>query len=109
MSSVSRPQDGRTRSTAGCRTRRRRCATSSTPRAAAAPLNSLRKLIDAIHAREDDAGASRREGWRALRGSLHQALALRGSRVALYDLRESIPAGGDAAAAVVPGRAARDR
>jgi hypothetical protein len=27
--------------------------------------------------------------WRALRGLLHQALALRGSRVALYDLRET--------------------
>ena len=64
-------------------------------RAAAAPLNSLRKLIDAVHARENDTGASMREGWRALRGSLHQALALRGSRVALYDLRESIPAGGE--------------
>ena len=63
--------------------------------AAAAPLNSLRKLIDAVHGRENEAGASSRESWRALRGSLHQALALRGSRVALYDLRESIPAGGE--------------
>ena len=31
MSTVSRPQDGRTRSTAGCRTHRRRCAPSSMP------------------------------------------------------------------------------
>jgi hypothetical protein len=31
-----------------------------------------------------------------LRGSLHQALALRGSRVALYDLRESIATSGEA-------------
>jgi hypothetical protein len=64
-------------------------------RAAAAPLNSLRKLIDAVHGRETGADASSREGWRALRGSLHQSLALRGSRVALYDLRESIPTGGE--------------
>jgi hypothetical protein len=27
--------------------------------------------------------------WRAARGAVHQALALRGSRVALYDLRET--------------------
>ena len=32
----------------------------------------------------------RRADWRALRGSVHQVLALRGSRVALYDLRETL-------------------
>jgi hypothetical protein len=63
-------------------------------RGAAAPLNTLRKMIDAIRAHEaalqqsDDGGKS--DGWRAVRGALHQALALRGSRVALYDLRESL-------------------
>ena len=32
-------------------------------------------------------------GWRAARGALHQALAGRGSRVALYDLRETLESG----------------
>jgi hypothetical protein len=56
------------------------------PRAAIAPLNALGKMIEVVRAREE-AGD---KGWLALRGSLHQALALRGSRVALYDLRESL-------------------
>ena len=34
--------------------------------------------------------AERRAEWQSVRGALHQALALRGSRVALYDLRESL-------------------
>jgi hypothetical protein len=62
-------------------------------RGASAPLNTLRALVDAVHAREretraDDGAAP--HGWLALRGALHQALALRGSRLALYDLRETI-------------------
>ena len=31
-----------------------------------------------------------REEWRALRGAVHQALAARNSRLALYDLRDSL-------------------
>jgi hypothetical protein len=61
-----------------------------TTRAAAAPLNALRKMIDAVRARERVAPETHRDAWLALRGSLHHALALRGSRVALYDLRETI-------------------
>jgi hypothetical protein len=57
-------------------------------RAAAAPLNTLRKLIDAVKERE--ASSLSLNDWRTLRGSLHHVLALRGSRVALYDLRESL-------------------
>src|SRR5207248_2223750 len=34
--------------------------------------------------------AERREEWRALRGAGHQALAARNSRLALYDLRDSL-------------------
>ena len=34
----------------------------------------------------------RKAAWRAVRGMLHQSLALRGSRVALYDLRETVEA-----------------
>jgi hypothetical protein len=60
-------------------------------RAATAPLNSLRTLVDAVRSQERDAGGDgARRGWTALRGSLHQALAFRGSRVALYDLREAL-------------------
>jgi hypothetical protein len=59
-------------------------------RAAAAALSALQKLIDAIRAREGSAPRSARAAWRSLRGALHQALALRGSRVAVYDLRETI-------------------
>jgi hypothetical protein len=59
------------------------------PRAGSAPLNRLRALVDAVREREEAENAA---GWLALRGALHQALALRGSRVALYDLRETIDA-----------------
>jgi hypothetical protein len=60
-------------------------------RAQAAALSALQKLIDAIRAREGSVRAhAKRAEWQALRGALHQALALRGSRVAVYDLRETI-------------------
>jgi hypothetical protein len=58
--------------------------------AAKAPLTSLQKLVDAIRARE--AATAGRGDWQALRGAIHQALALRGSRLALYDLRETVAA-----------------
>jgi hypothetical protein len=61
-------------------------------RTAAAPLNTLRKMIDAVRAHEGTLNNSQRDAWRGVRGALHQALALRGSRVALYDLRESLAA-----------------
>jgi hypothetical protein len=67
-----------------------------TARAGAAPLNALRKMIDAVRAREGDAPRAQRDAWLALRGSMHHALALRGSRVALYDLRETIEGEPDA-------------
>jgi hypothetical protein len=60
-------------------------------RAGSAPLNTLRALVDAVRSREREDAAHAVE-WLALRGALHQALALRGSRVALYDLRETIEA-----------------
>lgn len=59
-------------------------------RGAPAALGVLQKMIDAVHARESaQTAAADREAWRALRGALHQALALRGSNVAVYDLRET--------------------
>jgi hypothetical protein len=54
-------------------------------------LSALQKLVDAVRARESQPGPQR-AGWLSLRGAIHQALALRGSRVALYDLRETLEA-----------------
>jgi hypothetical protein len=60
-------------------------------RAAAAALGALQKLIDTIRVKEGAVpNASRKAEWRMVRGALHQALALRGSRVAVYDLREAL-------------------
>jgi hypothetical protein len=58
-------------------------------RAGKAPLTSLQKLVDALRAREA-ADAAHAAEWQALRGSIHKVLGLRGSRVALYDLKESL-------------------
>jgi hypothetical protein len=61
-----------------------------------APLPLLRRLIEGVRGREEAIAAAsgaairRRDEWRAARGALHQVLALRGSRIALYDLRETI-------------------
>jgi hypothetical protein len=59
-------------------------------RGAHAPLTELRVLVEKIRARETAASGPPTREWQALRGAVHQALALRGSRVALYDLRESL-------------------
>jgi hypothetical protein len=62
-------------------------------RASAAALGSLQKLVDALRSRENNTALDpRAEEWRATRGAVHQALALRGSTVALYDLRETFAA-----------------
>lgn len=56
-----------------------------------AGLTELQRLVDRVRAREQqepDAGV--REEWRAVRGAVHQALAARNSRLALYDLRDSL-------------------
>ncbi len=59
-------------------------------RAADAPLADLRRLIEAIAERErTQTKPPAINDWKAARGAVHQALALRGSRVALYDLRET--------------------
>jgi hypothetical protein len=59
-------------------------------RAPTATLTAMQKIIDAVRTQEREASPSRREGWLSLRGALHQALAQRGSRIALYDLRETL-------------------
>jgi hypothetical protein len=58
--------------------------------APAAPLPLLHRLVVLIRQHEAHAGEARRAEWLAARAAVHQALAARGSRVALYDLRETL-------------------
>jgi hypothetical protein len=59
--------------------------------AARVPLPILHRLVEVLRAREADSpDPARRSGWMTARASAHLALAQRGSRVALYDLRETI-------------------
>ncbi len=54
-----------------------------------APLPDLHRMLDHVRTRQRDASnPSQAAEWLAVRGALHQALAGRGSTVALYDLRE---------------------
>jgi hypothetical protein len=56
-----------------------------------AKLIHLQRLVDLLRTREAaEPDAERREAWRVVRGAVHQALAARGSRLALYDLRDSL-------------------
>lgn len=58
---------------------------------ASARLTELQHLVDHIRAQEQrEPDALLREEWRAVRGAVHQALAARNSRLALYDLRDSL-------------------
>jgi hypothetical protein len=74
-----------------------------------APLMALKRALDAVRERESKAAdAASRSQWMVVRGVLHQHLAARGSRLALYDLRETLesasgplPAGFLSAAAVI--------
>ncbi len=60
-------------------------------RGSTAALGSLQKLIDVIRAREGaTADPALRAAWQQARGAAHQALAFRASRIAVYDLRETI-------------------
>jgi hypothetical protein len=56
-----------------------------------ARLTELQRLVDLVRAREQqERDVAVREEWRAVRGAVHQALAARNSRLALYDLRDSL-------------------
>jgi hypothetical protein len=62
-----------------------------------APLPIVHRIMEVVRAREQmleaaGAGQTASAQWQAVRGALHQGLALRGSRIALYDLRESVAA-----------------
>jgi hypothetical protein len=62
-----------------------------------ASLFTLHRLVQVARAREEDAPSSADgDEWRAARGAVQLALAARGSRLGVYDLRESL------ARAVVP-------
>jgi hypothetical protein len=64
-----------------------------------ASLSTLHAVIDRIHEHErTEPHAARRAEWLTARGAVHARLAVRQSRVALYDLREAF----DAAAAPLP-------
>jgi HEAT repeat protein len=56
----------------------------------AANLTDLLRVIEAVRDRETRERPEQREGWRAARAAAHLCLARRGSRIALYDLRESL-------------------
>lgn len=63
-------------------------------RAPKVPIATLHRLIGLVRIREASmADPQERARWAVARAALHQALAARGSRVALYDLREAIEAG----------------
>jgi hypothetical protein len=59
---------------------------------AAVPVAALQKVIDRVREREGSEPAAVRDEWRMTRAAAHVALAHRGSKVALYDLRESLEA-----------------
>ena len=74
-----------------------------------APLTTLKRAVEAVRVRQEQAtDEAERKQWAVVRGVLHQHLAARGSRLALYDLREALeratamlPVGFLSAAAVV--------
>jgi hypothetical protein len=55
-------------------------------------LAAMVRIIDRLREREGLAPASQRGEWTTVRAAAHMALAARGSRLALYDLRESLEA-----------------
>ncbi len=59
--------------------------------AAEIPLSTLHRLVIALREREvREVSPRRRHRWRTARGTVHRVLAGRKSRVALYDLRETL-------------------
>lgn len=61
-----------------------------------APLAVLHRLVTTLREQEArEAQEDRAAAWRTVRGTVHGALARRDSRVALYDLRESIESTGE--------------
>ena len=61
-----------------------------TESAAQVPPAVLQQVIERVRFREGAETGPTRAEWTALRGAAHSALAHRGSRLALYDLKESL-------------------
>ena len=59
------------------------------------PLATLHQVIERIRIHEGSESGDRRVEWMGARAAAHLALAQRGSRVALYDLRETIESARD--------------
>ena len=57
---------------------------------ASVPLPVLLRVVERVREREGSEPAAVRDQWRLTRAAAHVALANRGSRLALYDLRESL-------------------
>jgi hypothetical protein len=54
------------------------------------PVTTIQRVVDRVREREGAEPVERRIAWQTARAAAHLALARRGSRVALYDLRESL-------------------
>lgn len=63
------------------------------------PASALQQVIDRVRVQEGSEPEPSRTGWMAARAAAHLALAQRGSRLALYDLRETV----ESAVGPVPG------
>ncbi len=60
-------------------------------RRSTARLTELQHIVDHVRRQEmQERDQGRREQWRVVRGAVHQVLAARNSRLALYDLRDSL-------------------
>lgn len=55
-----------------------------------ASLTELHALIERIRTREESESGAGRDAWTRARGAAHVALARRGSRLGVYDLRETL-------------------
>jgi hypothetical protein len=55
-----------------------------------APLPLLQQIVEKVRFREGAVSGTLRSEWTAVRGTAHLALANRGSRLALYDLKEAL-------------------
>jgi hypothetical protein len=59
---------------------------------AGVPLTTLLALVQKLREREESERPGRRASWTTARAAAHATLAARGSRVALYDLKETLEA-----------------
>jgi HEAT repeat protein len=58
-------------------------------------LAALHRLVETIHQREAATEGQQRREWMGTRATIHVALARRGSRLGIYDLREALESASD--------------